>query len=464
MTAPEAKSLADQAPHGAETMSQRQLSLAAILSATGSHIAGWRHPDCPADGSWNIQRYIEEARIAEAACFDLCFLADNYALKQASNEELSRTSNSIAMLEPMTALSAMAMMTKHIGLVATMSTTYCEPVHVARMMASLDHISGGRAGWNLVTSANPAEAQNFNRDAQDDHAARYDRGNEFVDVVRGLWDSWDDGALIADKKGGRFFRPDALAPLHHKGEHFSVRGPLNTLRPPQGHPVIFQAGSSPAGIALAARSADCVFTQQRSVATAREFYAKVKAAVAGAGRDPDQVRVLPGMVPFVAETEQEAQAKFDALQDLVDPAVGLQILTGVLGGTVDLTGYDVDAPVPEIPETQGMQTFQANLLAEAREDGLTLRQLYLRYAAGFGHWRMIGTPNQIADVMEEAFTDGGADGFAISSPMLPGSLDDFARLVVPELQRRGLFRREYGGTTLRDHLGLKRPARQLPGA
>jgi len=443
-------------------MSGRKLSLAAILSATGSHIAGWRHPDCPADGSWNIRRYIEAAQIAERAKFDLCFLADSYALKQASNEELSRTSNSIALIEPMTALSAMAMTTQSIGLVATMSTTYCEPFHVARMMASLDLISEGRAGWNLVTSANPAEALNFNRAEQDAHADRYARGGEFVDVVRKLWDSWDDGALIADKAAGRYFRPDGLSAINHKGEHFSVKGPLNTVRSPQGHPVIFQAGSSGPGVDLAARTADCVFTQQRGIDPARAFYAKVKQAVADAGRDPDQVRILPGLVPFVAESEAEAQDKFNALQALVDPSVGIQILTAVLGGVVDLSGYDIDGPVPTIPETEGMKTFQGNLLTEAREEGLTLRQLYLRYAAGFGHWRAVGSATQIADLIEEAFTGGAADGFAISSAMLPGSLDDFARLVVPELQRRGLFRIEYEGGTLRDRLGLKRPARIDP--
>lgn len=443
-------------------MSGRKLSLAAILSATGSHIAGWRHPDCPADGSWNIRRYIEEAQIAEAAKFDLCFLADSYALKQANNEELSRTSNSIALLEPMTALTAMAMMTEAIGLVATMSTTYCEPFHVARMFASLDLISNGRAGWNLVTSANPAEALNFNRSVQDAHGDRYARGGEFVDVVRKLWDSWDDSALIADKAAGRYFRPDGLSAINHTGEHFSVKGPLNTVRPPQGHPVIFQAGSSGAGIDLAARSADCVFTQQRGIPQARDFYARVKQAVAEAGRDPDQVRILPGLVPFVAESETEAQDKFDVLQRLVDPSVGLQILTAVLGGAVDLSGYDVDGPVPTIPETEGMKTFQGNLLAEAREEGLTLRELYLRYAAGFGHWRVVGSATQVADLIEEAFVGEAADGFAISSPMLPGSLRDFTTLVVPELQRRGLFRTEYEGQTLRDRLGLKRPARVDP--
>lgn len=442
----------------------RKLSLAAVLSATGSHIAGWRHPDCPPDGSYEIQRYIEDARIAEAAKFDLVFIPDNVGQKLASAEELSRTSNSIAMLEPITALSAMAMVTTHIGLVGTMSTTYSEPYNLARMFATLDHISRGRAGWNLVTSANPAEALNFSRESQDAHGDRYDRGGEFVDAVRLLWDSWDDGALIADKAGGRFFRPDGLSAINFQGKHLSVRGPLNVVRPPQGHPVIFQAGSSGPGIALAARSADCIFTQQRGMEPARQFYAKARAAIRDAGRDPDSVRILPGLVPVVGATEAEARAKFDALQNLVDPAVGLQILGAVVGGGVDLTQFPVDGPVPELPVTSGMQTFQANLLSEAREEGLTLRQLYLRYAAGFGHWRVIGSVAQVADIIEEAVTTGAADGFAISSPVLPVSLRDFATLVVPELQRRGLFRTEYEGKTLRDRLGLKRPVRMDPAA
>lgn len=441
-------------------MSVRTLSLAAILSATGSHIAGWRDPACPADGAINIRRYIEQAQLAEAAKFDLVFLADSLALKQASADELSRTSNSVALLEPMTALAAMAMTTSRIGLVATVSTTYTEPYNLARQFASLDHISGGRAGWNLVTGANPAEAANFSKASQAAHDDRYARAEEYVDVARALWDSWDDGALTADKAGGRYFRPEALGVPDHKGTHFAVRGPLNVMRPPQGHPVIFQAGSSGPGVDLAARTADCVFTQQRGVEPARAFYAKVKERVAAFGRDPDAVRVLPGLVPFVAESEAEAQDKFDALQALVDPTVGIQILSAVVGGGVDLTPYDIDGPVPELPQTDGMQTFQANLLASARQEGLTLRQLYLRYAAGFGHWRVIGSAKQVADLIEEAFTTGGADGFAISSPVLPGSLRDFADLVVPELQRRGLFRTDYAGETLRDHLGLARPARQ----
>ncbi len=445
-------------------MPARTLSLAAILSATGSHIAGWRDPACAADGAVNIRRYIEEAQLAEAAKFDLVFLADSLALKLASADELSRTSNSIAMLEPMTALAAMAMMTQRIGLVATVSTTYTEPYNLARQFASLDHISGGRAGWNLVTGANPAEAANFSRTSQAAHDDRYARAEEYIDVAKALWDSWDDGALVVNKPGGRYFRPEALGVPNHQGQHFTVRGPLNVMRPPQGHPVIFQAGSSGPGVELAARTADCVFTQQRGIEPAREFYAKLKARVAAHGRDPDTVRLLPGLVPFVAASQAEAEDKFAQLQALVDPAVGIQILSAVVGGGIDLSSYDIDGPVPELPQTEGMQTFQANLLTAARLEGLTLRALYLRYAAGFGHWRVIGSATQVADMIEEAFTTGAADGFAISSPVLPGSLRDFAELVVPLLQRRGLFRRDYAGATLRDHLGLARPVRQAPAA
>jgi FMN-dependent oxidoreductase (nitrilotriacetate monooxygenase family) len=437
-------------------MPRTTLALGAILSPTGSHVAGWRHPDCPADGAWNIRRYIEQAQAAEAAGLDFVFLADNLALKDAPLDDLSRTSNSIAMLEPMTALGAVSAMTERIGLVATMSTTYTEPYNCARMFASLDHISGGRAGWNLVTSAQPLEALNFSRGKQDAHDDRYARAGEFADVVRGLWDTWDDGALIADKAEGRYFRPEGVHRLDHEGERFQVRGPANMLRPPQGHPVTFQAGSSGPGMDLAARTADCVFTAQGTLEGAAKFRADLRARVAAFGRDPDAVAVMPGLVPFVAATEAEAKAKFEELQELVLPEVGLSILSAVVGGGVDLSIYPIDGPVPELPATEGNRTFQANLLEAARREGLTLRQLYLRYAAGFGHMRVIGSVEQVADHMEKGLREGAVDGFAISSPVLPGSLTDFLDLVVPELKRRGVLREDYTGVTLRDHLGLAR--------
>jgi N-acetyl-S-(2-succino)cysteine monooxygenase len=441
-------------------MSKREgmLRLGATLSATGSHIGAWRHPDAQADGGFNVRRYHEAARIAEAAKFDMIFLADNLALKKAPMEALSRSAHFTAFLEPLTVLTSIAEHTSHIGLVATVSTTYAEPFHVARQFASLDHISGGRAGWNLVTSTQELEARNFSRPAHLKHADRYARAGEFIDVVMGLWNSWEDDALLIDKQGGRFFDPQKLHHLNHEGEHFQVLGPLTVPRAPQGFPVIFQAGSSEPGMDLAARTADCIFTSQPTIPQAIAFYENVKGRLAAYGRDQDDLKVMPGLFPIVGETEAEAQAKFKAVHDLVDPVVGVELLSNVLGGAVDLSKYPVDGPVPEIPETEGNKTLQSKLLDQARRENLTIRDLYLRYAGGYGQRQVIGTPRQIADIMEEAFEAGAVDGYNIASAMLPGSLRDFATMVVPELQRRGLFRTEYEGANLRENLGLKRPA------
>ena len=437
---------------------QGQMKLAAILSPAGGHIAAWRHPDNPADGAVNIQRYVEQAQMAERARFDMVFLADNLALKDSALDDLSRTASSIMFLEPLLALAAVAMATRDIGLVATCSTTYTEPYNLARQFATLDHISGGRAGWNLVTSAQPLEALNFSMDSQAEHADRYARAEEYADVVRGLWDSWAPDALVRDKAAARYFDPDRLRILNHEGPHFRVRGPLNVMRPPQGHPVIFQAGSSGPGIDLSARHADCVFTAQPTLKGAQDYYAAVKRRAAAFGRGPDAIKVLPGMFPVVGRTEQEARDKLEQLQALVHPSLGVSILSAAIGGGLDLTAYPLDGPVPDLPPTRGNITFQAKLLEIARSENLTLRQLCLRYAGGYGHRQMIGSPTQIADEMQEAFEAEAADGFAISPPWLPGSLEDFCALVVPELRRRGLFRTQYEGRTLRENLGLAPPA------
>jgi FMN-dependent oxidoreductase (nitrilotriacetate monooxygenase family) len=435
-----------------------QLKLAVILSPTGGHIASWRHPYNPADGAVNIRRYIESAQAAERARIDMIFLADNLGLKDATAEDLSRTASSIMFLEPLTALAAIAMATQHIGLVATCSTTYTEPYNLARSFATLDHISNGRAGWNLVTSAQPTEALNFGHEAQIQHDDRYARAEEYADVVRGLWDSWAPNALVRDKAEGRYFDPAGMRVLNHKGSHFRVRGPLNAMRPPQGHPVIFQAGSSGPGIDLSARHADGVFTAQPTLEGAREYYAAVKARAVEFGRSPDDIKVLPGIYPVVGRTEEEARAKFDQLNALVHPELGLSILSAAIGGGLDFSAFPIDGPVPDLPLTRGNITFQRKLLETARREGLTIRQLSLRYASGYGHRQIIGTPIQIADQLQETFEAYGADGFAISLPWFPGALDDFLRMVVPELQRRGLFRLEYEGKTLRENLGLKTPA------
>ena len=430
------------------------LKLAASLSPTGAHIASWRHPDNPADGAINIQRYVEAAQAAERAKFDLVFLADNLGWKDATVDDLSRTASSTLFLEPLMSLAAMAMATSRIGLVATCSTTYSEPYNLARQFATLDHISGGRGGWNLVTSAQPLEALNYSMGGQVDHDDRYARAEEYADVVTGLWDSWSPGALVRDKAEGRYFDPAGVKRLDHMGKYFQVRGPLNAMRSPQGRPVIFQAGSSGQGMNLAARLGDCVFTLQATLEGSQAFYRSIKALIASMGRDPDRVKVLPGIFPVVGATEAEAKAKLQQLQELIQPKQGLSILSAFIGGGLDLTTYDPDGPLPDLPVTKGSKGFQATLVETARRENLTLRQLYMRYASGYGHRQVIGSGEQVADALEETFLTYGADGFIISPPWLPGSLDDFATMVVPELQRRGLFRTEYEGATLRENLGV----------
>jgi len=434
---------------------QRQMRLAAFLYPTGYHVGAWRHPDVPAGAGVDIRHFIKLATLAEQACFDFLFLADSSAVRGDDLYALERTAiRYIAQFEPLTLLSALAVSTQRIGLVASVSTTYNEPYHVARSFASLDHISGGRTGWNLVTSQNPYEAYNFGYDAHPPHPARYDRAREFADVVVGLWDSWDDDAFIRDKAAGLFFRREGMHVLDHAGEHFRVRGPLNVPRSPQGRPVMVQAGSSDAGRQLAAETAELVFTAQDDRGAARAFADDVRSGAAACGRAAPLV--MAGLFPFVGRTRAEAEDKAAALQDLVDPIVGLSLLAGQLGG-VDLNGYALDGPVPELPLTEGGRSRQHLLVEAARRDGLSLGELCRRVAGGRGHWTVVGTAEDVADRMEEWFLDGAADGFNVMGPTLPGGLEDFVARVLPELRRRGLVRTGYEGRTLRDHLGLARP-------
>ncbi|GJD75340.1 LLM class flavin-dependent oxidoreductase [Methylobacterium goesingense] len=440
-----------------------RMRLGAFLYPGGHHVAAWRHPSAQADAGVNAAHYRRIARTAEAAKFDLIFLADGVAVRGEDIDALSRTAiRYVGQFEPLTLLSHLAAVTERIGLVATASTTYNEPFHVARKFASLDHLSEGRAGWNLVTSADPREAWNFSRESHLAHAHRYTRAEEFVDVVRGLWDSYADDAFVRDRESGRFFDPDRLHLLAHEGAHFSVRGPLNVPRPPQGHPVVVQAGSSEAGKALAARTAEIVFTAQTSLEDATAFYADVKGRMAGFGRDPDHLKIMPGAFPVVGRTESEAQDRYGELQDLIHPVVGRSLLEQLAGA--DLSAYPDDALVPDLPETEGGKSRQALMLTLARREKLTIRELYLRIAGARGHWTLVGTPSRIADALQERFEAHGADGFNIMPPTLPGGLDDFATLVIPELQRRGLFRRDYEGRTLRENLGLPRPPHRHPAA
>ncbi|MCK0549884.1 LLM class flavin-dependent oxidoreductase [Pseudomonas syringae pv. aptata] len=433
----------------------RQMKLGAFLMATGHHVAAWRHPEVPADAGLDFKHYRHVARVAEAAKFDALFVADSVAA--ATGDIASRMARSDH-FEPLTLLSALSAVTEHIGLIATATTTYNEPYHVARKFASLDHLFGGRAGWNLVTSDAAAEAQNFGRAEHVGHAERYSRAREFHQVVTGLWDSWADDAFTRDKASGEYYDPGRLHVLNHQGEHFSVKGPLNVARSPQGQPVVVQAGSSEVGRDLAAQTAEVVFTAQTSLASAQAFYADLKGRLSAYGRAVDSLKIMPGVFIVVAETEALAKAKFESFQELVEPRVGVALLGRMLGN-FDLSGYPLDGPLPELPLTDSGQRSRQKLLTElADQENLTLAQLGRRIAGGRGHYSLIGTPEQIADELQRWFEQGAADGFNVLVPHLPGGLEDVARLLVPELQRRGLFRTEYEGTTLRENLGLQRPA------
>ncbi|GJD48335.1 Nitrilotriacetate monooxygenase component A [Methylobacterium crusticola] len=439
------------------------LRLGAFLYPGGHHVAAWRHPEAQADAGINAAHYRRLAQVAEAAKFDLVFLADGVSVRGDDLDALSRTATRyVGQFEPLTLLSHLSAATARIGLVATASTTYNDPYHVARKFASLDHLSDGRAGWNLVTSADAHEACNFGRESHLAHARRYARAEEFVDVVTGLWDTYEDDAFVRDKAGGVFFEPGKLHVLGHEGAHFSVRGPLNVPRPPQGHPVVVQAGSSEAGKALAARTAEVIFTAQVTLGEATAFYADVKGRLARHGRAPEDLKIMPGAMPFLGRTRAEAQGRYDALQDLVHPVVGRSLLERMLG--VDLSGHPEDGPVPDVPETNGGRSRQELLVALARRENLTIRDLSLRVAGARGHWTLVGTAADVADALQERFEAYGADGFNIMPPVLPGGLDDVAALLIPELQRRGLFRTAYQGRTLREHLGLRRPPHRVRGS
>ncbi len=431
-------------------MTTRQMKLGLSMRYLGYHDAAWRHPDVPAGGASDFHHFLRCARRAEAAKFDMVFFADGLGVRANDNPPGSLShSNRNVELEPLTLLSALAPMTKHIGLVSTASTTYNEPYHVARKFASLDHISGGRAGWNVVTSWSEQEAWNFSRETHLDYDTRYERAREFVDVVTGLWDSWEPDAFVHDKASGQFYDPAKLHTLHHKGKHFSVRGPLSARTTPQGRPLLVQAGANPMGQEIAAADADVVYASANGLGLAQEYYASVKGRMAKYGRDPDHLKIMPALVPIVGRTEAEARAKLDQLQSLIDPLIGQARMFGLMG---DLSAYDFDGPVPE-PTGAKMRSLAYSWWQRSKQEGWSIRQMYNEYAVGEG-FRAIGTPAQIVDIMEEWMETGAADGFNITPTHLPGGIDDFVELILPELHRRGRFRTEYEGATLRENLGL----------
>jgi FMN-dependent oxidoreductase (nitrilotriacetate monooxygenase family) len=424
-----------------------QMHLGVFVLGTGNHSAGWRYEG--AATSNNELAVIEEiGRIAERGRFDLLFISDGLVMDPGDHPSF------LCRFEPTTLISVLSASTSHIGLGATVSTSFNEPYNVARIFASIDHISQGRAAWNVVTSAQVRAALNFSRDKHMEHELRYEVAQEFVDVVKGLWDCWDDGAIVADKATGRYIDPAKVRPLDHKGRFFQVTGPINMARCPQGHPVIIQAGGSPSGLELAARTADVVFSVVQELGAAKVAYADLKGRMAKYGRTPDQLAVLPGVMPVIGHSESEAREKLSLLQSWLTPTNAATLVSGRIG--YDVSGYPLDGPVPAPPPGEGGRTFHQVLYETARRENMTLRDLYNLTAAARGHWVLCGTPRKIADTLEEWFVERAADGFNILPPYFPGAFADFVDLVVPELQRRGLFRREYQGTSLRDHFGLAR--------
>jgi N-acetyl-S-(2-succino)cysteine monooxygenase len=427
----------------------RKLHLNAFLMGVGHHEAAWRIPGADPSRVTDIRHYQELARTAERGKLDSVFLADSLSFWGDIKY------HTLGGLEPLTMLAAMAVVTEHVGLIATMSTTYNEPFNVARKFASLDHISGGRAGWNIVTSANESEARNFGGSLPL-HAVRYARATEFVDVVTKLWDSWEDGAVVGDQSEGIYADMEKVRAVEHEGERFRVSGPLNIPRSPQGRPLLVQAGSSEDGKEFAARYAEAVFTAQPVIYSAQAFYADFKRRLAKYGRSPEDVAILPGLSPIIGSTEREAAQLQEELASLVVPESTVATISEMLG--VDLTKHPLDQPLPDIPGVVEGQRSRAGVIVDlARRENLSLEQLIRRLSGNRGHRVVSGTPEQIADQIEEWFVKGAADGFNVMPPTLPGGLADFVDHVVPELRRRGLFRTEYEGRTLRGHYGLARP-------
>lgn len=435
---------------------KRQLHLNLFIHGRGHHEASWRHPASSPLPLTDIRYYQDLAQRAEAALFDSIFLADQLALG-GDVTQAPRT-----WLEPITVLAALAVATSRVGLIATASTTYTEPFNLARQFASIDHISNGRAAWNIVTTWLATAAENYGGAGQVSHADRYTRGDEFMTVVNELWDSWAADAVVDDRVNGSYARRERIRPINHRGDQYGVAGPLNMPRCPQGRPVLVQAGSSDTGRRFAARYAEAVFTAHMAKETAQEFYADLKRLATSEGRNPSHVLILPGLSPMIGSTEVEAKRLAREADDLTDPEVGRKRLSGRFGGH-DFSHLPLDRPlVPEnFPDPSTVQAARSRtevILNLVRRDKPTLRQLLGYLAGARGHYVMAGTPDQVADLIEDWFVDGAADGFNIMPPLLPVQLDVFGAEVIPLLQRRGLFRTEYTGTTLREHYGLPWPA------
>ncbi|MET0790824.1 MAG: LLM class flavin-dependent oxidoreductase [Polyangiaceae bacterium] len=434
--------------------SLRQLKLGAFMRPSSIHTGAWRYPGAYPDANFNLAHLKHFAQRLEAARFDAFFMADHLAVLNMPVQALRR-SHTVTSFEPFTLLSALSSITERIGLVATASTTFDQPFHVARRFASLDHLSGGRAGWNIVTTSNPDAALNFGLEEHMEHDERYRRAREFYDVVTGLWDSFADDAFVRDVESGTYFDPERLRVLGHRGKYYSVRGPLNIARPVQGWPVIVQAGASEAGRQLAAETAEVIFAAQSTLEAGQRFYADMQARLEKLGRAPDSLKILPGAFVVVGDSVAEAREKRAQLDSLVHFESSIASLSIALGH--DASSFDPDAPLPPIPPSNASHSGRERAIELAEREHLTVRQLAQRLG-GYSGLAFVGTPQSIADEMQDWLERRGSDGFNILFPYLPGGLDAFVDRVVPELQRRGIFRREYEGQTLRENLGLKRPA------
>lgn len=436
----------------------KSLHLTAFMRPVSLHTGAWRYPGAYADANFNLGHLKSFIQKLEAAKFDAFFMADHLAVLNMPVEALKR-SHTVTSFEPFTLLSALSAVTERIGLAATASTTYDEPFHVARRFASLDHLSGGRAAWNIVTTGNPESAKNFSRDEHMEHGDRYKRAREFYDVVTGLWDSFADDAFVRDQQTGVFFDPDKMHVLNHEGENLKVRGPLNIARPVQGWPVIVQAGQSEPGRQLAAETAEAVFCAPRDIESAKALYSDIKGRAVAAGRNRDQLKILPAALIVIGDTVEEARAKRLELDSLVHYDSAVASLSIALGA--DASAFNPDGPLPtDLPDTNASKSSRAGVLKLAEEEGLTVRQLAQRYG-GYSGLAFVGTPETIAAELGTWLAEEAADGFTVVFPFLPQGLDDVTQRLVPELQRRGIFRRDYEGTTLREHLGLPRPKNQF---
>jgi len=434
-----------------------EMKLGVMILPMGFHHGAWRDPSVPANGGVDIDHYARLAELAEGAAFHFLFLPDSLSVGERDHAHTARAGRNDR-LEPITLLSALSSRTQDIGLIATATTTYTQPYHLARMFASLDHLSQGRAAWNIVTSAAAFEANNFGENELPDHDTRYRRAREYVEVVKGLWDSWEDDAFIRDKQSGIFADTTKLHLLNHRGDHLTVRGPLNIARPPQGYPVLVQAGASDAGIRLAAEVGELVFSAAPFLEHGKQYYSTLKKNARALGREDDQVLVMPGIIPIVGMTKQEASEKLQRLQSYVSFDLQIAWAERLLGFVTNLRSINLDSLVPEaLPQTNLSQSTQKLLLDLAVRQKFTWRQLISTMSDSQGQMMVVGTPHEIANAMVDAFSERAADGFIVLPPTVPDGFKDFVELVVPELRRRGRFRSRYSGKTLRENLGLKRP-------